>query len=195
MPPRPCPSRRVPRKTRGLSSPSSGCSGVSSSSSNSPVGPQEDMAMIDGSATARNEDARRDGGLLPSSSSASARWTTSTATTPAATTPTATTPAVDATPRTPTARTATPVVSARSSAPAPQASQGTLDYSDYCCYGRLRRSTFEAIPEGQPQVRFDRDVNVLDLVSILRRNSVDASDALVSDLLTWKARAAQPRTD
>eukprot|EP00929_Paragymnodinium_shiwhaense_P110033 TRINITY_DN7671_c0_g2_i1.p1 TRINITY_DN7671_c0_g2~~TRINITY_DN7671_c0_g2_i1.p1 ORF type:complete len:320 (-),score=50.82 TRINITY_DN7671_c0_g2_i1:85-1044(-) len=64
-----------------------------------------------------------------------------------------------------------------------------LEFSDYCCYGRTRRSTCESIMEDKPQMTFDYDVALLELRSVLRRHAIEPSDALVADLLRWQSRA------
>lgn len=60
----------------------------------------------------------------------------------------------------------------------------------HCCLGRegrLQRSGWEAIREDQPQTAFDLDVASLELRSVLRRHSVEPSQALVGDLIQWFA--------
>lgn len=69
---------------------------------------------------------------------------------------------------------------------------GSADLADYCCFrdGRYRRpAQCGAIREDRPQTKFDFDVMVIELHSVLRKHSIEPGDALVSDILQWQVRA------
>mmetsp|Transcript_81363 Transcript_81363/g.226593 ORF Transcript_81363/g.226593 Transcript_81363/m.226593 type:complete len:284 (-) Transcript_81363:156-1007(-) len=69
----------------------------------------------------------------------------------------------------------------------------SVDLGDCCCFrdSRALRSKFGSIREDRPQMHFDDDVLALDLRSILRRNGVEPSDALVADVMSWRARGSR----
>ena len=50
----------------------------------------------------------------------------------------------------------------------------------------LKDAASESICEGEPLRAFEFDVMVLELHSLLRRNGIEPSDALVLDLIRWK---------
>lgn len=64
---------------------------------------------------------------------------------------------------------------------------------NFCCFreGRMPRNTCESIKEDRPQTKFDFDVMVLELRSLLRSHQIEPSNTLVGDLLVWQARAAE----
>jgi len=70
--------------------------------------------------------------------------------------------------------------------------RNSVDYSDYCCF--RERGACQAIHEDRPYTDFDFDVMVLELHSLFRRHAIEPSDALVSDMLKWQARATEKVT-
>merc|ERR1719321_1699666 len=69
-------------------------------------------------------------------------------------------------------------------------STGSLELNDFCCFRdpAMKRHVCEPIPEDEPETKFDRDVAILELNSVLRHHSIEPSESLVDDVLRWQLR-------